>query len=122
MIWGIRMKQIKTFQQALIRIEELEKKQQELDKERKDLKQENQELRKKLEYYENRRSGGRHKHDEKWQASYQDFVLNYESGMSIMEIVNLGEISRRTAYRYKAYYERMNEEKISDSMISSEKS
>lgn len=106
------MKQIKTFNQALARIEELEKKQQELEKEKKELKQENQELRRKLEHYENRRSGGRHKHDEKWQASYRDFVLNYESGMSIMEIVDLGEISRRTAYRYKAYYERMDEEDV----------
>jgi len=36
-------------------------------------------------------------------ASY--FAAKYEAGMSIMEIVNLGEISRRTAYRYKSYYD-----------------
>ena len=31
----------------------------------------------------------------------------YEKGMSIMEIVSNSEISRRTAYRYKAYYDEM---------------
>ena len=40
-------------------------------------------------------------------ASYNDFAVKYESGMSIMEIVNQGEISRRTAYRYKAYYDEL---------------
>ena len=40
-------------------------------------------------------------------ASYNDFVVKYESGMTIMEIVNQGEISRRTAYRYKAYYDEL---------------
>ena len=48
------------------------------------------------------------KHDETWMASYNDFVVKYEAGMSIMEIVNMGEISRRTAYRYKAYYDDTN--------------
>jgi len=31
--------------------------------------------------------------------------------MSIMEIVNQSEISRRTAYRYKAYYDEMKNAK-----------
>ena len=35
----------------------------------------------------------------------------YEKGMSIMEIVSNSEISRRTAYRYKAYYDEMKNAK-----------
>jgi predicted DNA-binding transcriptional regulator YafY len=45
-------------------------------------------------------------------ASYNDFVVKYESGMTIMEIVNQGEISRRTAYRYKAYYDELRNKKM----------
>ena len=45
------------------------------------------------------------KHDEAWMTSYRDFAVKYEGGMTIMEIVAQGEISRRTAYRYKAYYD-----------------
>ena len=37
--------------------------------------------------------------------SYNDFVALYEDGLTIMEIVDQGAISRRTAYRYKAYYD-----------------
>ena len=33
--------------------------------------------------------------------------IKFESGMKIMEIVNEGAISRRTAYRYKAYYDEL---------------
>lgn len=40
-------------------------------------------------------------------ASYYDFAEKFESGMKIMEIVNEGAISRRTAYRYKAYYDEL---------------
>ena len=58
-----------------------------------------------LEVYKNRNTGGRKKHDEAWMTSYRDFAVKYESGMTIMEIVAEGEISRRTAYRYKAYYD-----------------
>lgn len=70
-----------------------------------ELEAENVVLRKELEHYKNRRVSGRKKHDETWAASYNDFVVKYERGMTIMEIVNQGEISRRTAYRYKAYYD-----------------
>lgn len=70
-----------------------------------ELEAENSVLRKELEHYKNRKISGRKKHDETWMASYNDFMVKYESGMSIMEIVNQGEISRRTAYRYKAYYD-----------------
>ena len=70
-----------------------------------ELETENKALREELEHYRSRNRAGRKKHDDTWQASYNDFVMKYEGGMSIMEIVNLGEISRRTAYRYKAYYD-----------------
>ena len=40
-------------------------------------------------------------------TSYNDFAVKYGSGMTIMEIVDQGEISRRTAYRYKAYYDEL---------------
>ena len=40
-------------------------------------------------------------------AAYNDFAGKYESGMTINEIVEEGDISRRTAYRYKAYYDEL---------------
>ena len=49
-----------TFEEALRRIEELEK--------------ENTELREELEYYRNRKLSGRQKHNAKWMAIYNDFV------------------------------------------------
>ena len=76
-----------------------------------ELESENQTLREELERYKNITPAGRKKHDEIWMASYQDFAVKYESGMTIMEIVNEGSISRRTAYRYKAYYDELNSKK-----------
>ena len=70
-----------------------------------ELEAENKALREELEQYKNIKPAGRKKHDKTWMASYNDFVVKYEAGMSIMEIVNQGGISRRTAYRYKAYYD-----------------
>lgn len=87
---------IKTLEEALQYITELET--------------ENKALRKELERFQSRKPSGRKKHDDSWRASYNDFAIKYESGMSIMEIVNQGEISRRTAYRYKAYYDALNKE------------
>ena len=84
---------VKTFEEALNYISELE--------------EENQRLREELERFRSMKPAGRKKHDETWTASYNDFVVKYESGMTIMEIVSQGEVSRRTAYRYKAYYEEM---------------
>lgn len=72
-----------------------------------ELETENKALREELERYKSRNPAGRKKHDETWTASYNDFVTKYEGGMTIMEIVELGDISRRTAYRYKAYYDEM---------------
>jgi len=85
---------IKTLEEALNYISELEA--------------ENKALREELEHFRSRKPSGRKKHDETWLASYNDFAIKYESGMSIMEIVGQGEISRRTAYRYKAYYDALN--------------
>ena len=85
---------IKTLEEALEYISELEA--------------ENKALREELEYYRAMKPAGRKKHDATWTASYNDFVVKYEDGMTIMEIVDQGDISRRTAYRYKAYYEALN--------------
>lgn len=40
-----------------------------------------------------------------------DFIVKYESGMTLMEIVAEDEISRRTAYRYLAYYKESQKQK-----------
>ena len=53
-----------TLEEALKRIEELEK--------------ENAELREELEYYRNRKLSGRQKHNAKWMAIYNDFVVRSE--------------------------------------------
>ena len=84
---------IKTLEEALKRIKELE--------------QEVAELRAENELLRNRNFGGRKKHDEAWMSAYNDFAVKYESGMTIMEIVDEGEISRRTAYRYLSYYKEL---------------
>ena len=76
---------INTLEEAMIRIDELEK--------------ENEELKAEIERLKARNLGGRKKHDEAWRISYQEFAIKYESGMTIMEIVKEGQISRRTAYR-----------------------
>ena len=82
-----------TLEEALKRIEDLEK--------------ENAELREKLEYYRNRKLSGRQKHNAKWMAIYNDFVVGYESGMTMVEIAKRNNVSERTIYRYKAYYDKM---------------
>ena len=87
-----------TLKEALIKTEELEK-------ENKELRTQNLELLKELETYRAKNVGGRKKHDSAWTQSYNDFAIKYEDGMTIMEIVAEGNISRRTAYRYKAYYD-----------------
>ncbi len=84
---------INTLEEALERIKTLE--------------EENKQLLLELEYYRKRNYGGRKKHNEAWMAAYNDFAIKYENGMTIMEIVANSEISRRTAYRYKAYYDEL---------------
>ena len=64
-------------------------------------------LNEELEYYRNRKVSGRQKHNDKWQSIYNDFVVLYESGMSIAEIAKEKKLSERTIYRYKAYYDKV---------------
>ena len=89
------MGKILTLEDALKRIEELEN--------------ENAELKKELEYYKNRKMSGRQKHNAKWMAIYNDFVVGYENGMTMVEIAKRNNVSERTIYRYKAYYDKMKE-------------
>ena len=89
------MKKVLTIEAALKRIEELEK--------------ENAKLKEELEYYKNKKMSGRQKHNAKWMAIYNDFVVGYESGMTMVEIAKRNNVSERTIYRYKAYYDKMKE-------------
>lgn len=73
-----------------------------------ELKQENKKLIEELDYYRNRRMSGRQKHNEKWMALYNDFVACYEKGMTVLEIAEKNNVSERTMYRYKAYYEELH--------------
>lgn len=94
-----------TLEEALKRIEELEK--------------ENAELREKLEYYRNRKLSGRQKHNAKWMAIYNDFVIGYESGMTMIEIAKRNNVSERTIYRYKAYYDKMKKKEEQTILLTS---
>ncbi|MGN0160226.1 MAG: resolvase [Lachnospiraceae bacterium] len=89
------MKKVLTIEDALKRIEALEK--------------ENAELKEELEYYKNRKMSGRQKHNAKWMAIYNDFVVCYEGGMTMVEIAKRNNISERSVYRYKAYYDKIKE-------------
>lgn len=91
------MEKVITLEEALKRIEELEN--------------ENAELRKELEYYKNRKLSGRQKHNAKWMAIYNDFVDCYENGMAMIEIAKRNNVSERTIYGYKAYYDKMRNTK-----------
>ena len=84
------MEKVITLAEALKRIEELEN--------------ENAELREELEYYKNR----------KWMAIYNDFVAGYESGMTMIEIARRNNVSERTIYRYKAYYDKMRKVEVDE--------
>ena len=89
------MDKVINIEEALKRIEELEK--------------ENAKLREELEYYRNCKLSGRQKHNAKWMAIYNDFVVGYESGMTMVEIAKRNNVSERTIYRYKAYYDKLRE-------------
>ena len=89
------MEKTVTLEEALKRIEELEN--------------ENARLREELEKYKNRKLRGRQKHNAKWMAIYNDFVAGYESGLTMVEIAKRNNVSERTIYRYKAYYDQMRE-------------
>lgn len=81
------------YEEAINRIAELEK--------------ENAKLREEVEYYKSRKASGRQKHNAKWMAIYNDFVVCYEGGMSLIEIAKRNNISERSIYRYKAYYDKV---------------
>ncbi|MBQ0043002.1 MAG: helix-turn-helix domain-containing protein [Lachnospiraceae bacterium] len=82
-----------TLEKAIKRIVELEK--------------ENSDLKEELEFYRTRKMSGRQKHNAKWMSIYNDFVSCYEQGMTIVEIARRNNISERSVYRYKAYYDVM---------------
>ncbi len=95
------MEKVMTFEEALDRISELET--------------ENAKLKEELEYYKNRKASGRQKHNAKWMAIYNDFVVCYEGGMTMVEIAKRNNISERSIYRYKAYYDKLRETADNDS-------
>ena len=99
------MEKTVTLEEALKRIEELEK--------------ENAELREELEYYRNRKLSGLQKHNAKWMAIYNDFVIGYESGMTMIEIAKRNNVSERTIYRYKAYYDKMKKKEEQTILLTS---
>ena len=84
-----------TLEEAMKKIEKLEK--------------ENAYLREELEAARNRKMSGRKKHNEKWMKAYNDFVTCFENGMSIVEIAKRQNVSVRTIYRYKEYYDKLQE-------------
>ncbi|MDO4974981.1 MAG: helix-turn-helix domain-containing protein [Alphaproteobacteria bacterium] len=97
----IFMETIMTLEEALERIAELEN--------------ENAKLKEEVEYYKNRKASGRQKHNAKWRAIYNDFVVCYEGGMTMVEIAKRNNISERSIYRYKAYYDKLREAADNDS-------
>ena len=66
------------------------------------MEKENAELREELEYYRNRKLSGRQKHNAKWMAIYNDFVVGYESGMTMVEIAKKRCIDSFCVTRYAA--------------------
>ena len=94
------MKKITTLEEVLKRIEKLEK-------ENAELKEANADLKEELEYFKKRKACGRQRHNAKWMAIYNDFVVCHEQGMTMVEIAKRNGISERSIYRYKAYYDEM---------------
>ena len=91
------MRKVMTIEDAVKRIEELEK--------------ENADLKEELAYYKKRKASGRQKHNAKWMAIYNDFVVCHENGMAFIEIAKRNGISKRSVYRYKEYYDEINKKK-----------
>ena len=98
------MKERMTLEEALKRIDELEK-------ENKALKEINADLKEELEYFKKRKACGRQKHNAKWMAIYNDFVDCHEKGMTMVEIAKRNGISEQSIYRYKAYYDEVQKKK-----------
>ena len=95
------METITTLEEALQRMAELAK--------------ENAKLKDEVESYKNRKASGRQKHNARWMAIYNDFVVCYEGGMTMVEIAKRNNISERSIYRYKAYYDKLREAADNDS-------
>ncbi len=91
------MKKTMTLEDALQRIAELET--------------ENSRLKEEIEYYKNKKTSGRQKHNAKWMSIYNDFVACHEQGMTMVEIAKRNGISERSIYRYKAYYDEMQKKR-----------
>lgn len=87
------MKKTMTLEDALQRIAELEI--------------ENSRLKEEIEYYKNKKTSGRQKHNAKWMSIYNDFVACHEQGMTMVEIAKRNGISERSIYRYKEYYDEL---------------
>ncbi len=94
---------IDNLEDAKKKIKKLEARVKELEKELEKVKAENEVLKS--------RRVGRKKHDAKWTKGYNDFIVRYENGETLMEIVNTGSVSRRTAYRYLEYYKQLRSDK-----------
>ena len=94
------MEKVITLEKALKRIDELEN--------------ENAKLREELEYNKNRKLNKKKKNNAKWMAIYNDFVAGYESGMTMIEIARRNNVSERTIYRYKAYYDKMRKVEVDE--------
>ena len=78
-----------------------------LEEKIKELTEKNQKLESELEFYHSRKLSGRKVHNAKWQTIYEDFVVKYENGHTLIEIAKDNNLSERTIYRYKAYYDKM---------------
>lgn len=70
---------------------------------------------KEIEKLRLKKNAGRKPNNEKWQKSYNAFVELYEQGLTMAEIVEQSECSRRTCYRYKTYYDNMKKKGMLDS-------
>ncbi len=82
-------------------IKEAERRIRELEEEVATLKAE-------LAKYEGKKPAGRKTHNEAWTEKYDKCVQLLEQGYTIMEIMDMTGFSRRTCYRYKEYYEKLN--------------
>ena len=47
-------------------------------------------------------------------AIYNDYVDCYENGMTMIEIARRNNVSERTIYRYKAYYDKMRKVEVDE--------
>ena len=74
-----------------------------------ELEQQVADLTAELEYYKSKPQAGRRVHDETWQKSFDLWVDLHEAGRTLVEVMDATGMSRRTYYRYKAYYEQLQQ-------------